>query len=265
MTGADDFDVTVTFAEGRLPRGGAPGLGHQLRRVAAIPADKDVVDGVLRLVVALARATVRGADGVSVSLRRHGDLRTVAASNQTISDMDAEQYATGQGPCIDASVKGQCFHAKSLQHETRWAAFTPRARALGINAILSSPLLAGDQPVGALNIYSRSVAAFAPEDQELASQFAVETSAILTEVGVDVTDDEASSRLREALGVRRVIAQAEGVLMARLGVDTEGAYTTLRHMSLDSGKPLRQQAEDVIGTTQQTTPDVATPRGDRGG
>ena len=130
--------------------------------------------------VALARATVGGADGVSVSLRRHGHLATVAASDQTISDMDASQYATGEGPCVDASVKGRWFHAESLDTETRWPAFTPRAQALGINAILSSPLLVEDRPVGALNIYSRTAMAFAPKDQELASVFAAEASLVLT-------------------------------------------------------------------------------------
>ena len=99
----------------------------QIARITAIPADADVVDGALRLVVALARVTVGGADGVSVSLRRHGRLATVAASDQTISDMDASQYATGEGPCVDASVKGRWFHAESLDIETRWPAFTPRA------------------------------------------------------------------------------------------------------------------------------------------
>ena len=42
------------------------------RRVTALPADPDVVDGALRLVVELARSFVGGADGVSVSLLRNG-------------------------------------------------------------------------------------------------------------------------------------------------------------------------------------------------
>jgi GAF domain-containing protein len=44
----------------------------------------------------------------------------------------------------------------------------PRAKKLGANAILSSPLMARNQPVGALNIYSRTRAAFAAKEQELA-------------------------------------------------------------------------------------------------
>ena len=157
----------------------ATALVQQLRTASATPADHDVVDAALRLVVALARATVGGADGVSVSLRRHGRLATVAASNQTISDMDANQYATGEGPCVDASETGHWSHAESLGTEARWPAFTPRALALGINAILSSPLLRKDRPVGALNIYSRTGSAFSVKDRELAAVFASEASVML--------------------------------------------------------------------------------------
>jgi len=107
-----------------------------LRRVTAMPADPDVVDGALQLVVELARSSVSGADGVSVSLLRHGRLSTVAAGDQTILDMDADQYATGEGPCADASMKGHWFRAESLATKTRWPSFIPQAQDLGINAIL---------------------------------------------------------------------------------------------------------------------------------
>jgi len=222
-----------------------------ISRITAISADTDVVDGALRLVVALARATVGGADGVSVSLRRHGHLATVAASDQTISDMDASQYATGEGPCVDASVDGRWFHAESLDTETRWPAFTPRAQALGINAILSSPLLAEGRPFGALNIYSRTAMAFAPKDQELASVLAAEASLMLTSAGVDVTDEQLSSRRNEALGTRRLIAQAEGVIMEREGVEADDAYSMLCDYSRRSNRPFRERAEDVVASTKR--------------
>jgi anti-anti-sigma factor len=233
------------------------GLAHRLGTVTALPADNDVIAGALRMVVALARATVGGADGVSVSLRRHGRLATVAASDQTISDMDVGQYATGQGPCVDASVQGRWFHVESLDTETRWPAFTPRAQALGIHAILSSPLLARDQPVGALNIYSRTPAAFTPTDQKLASVFATEVSTILTDAGMDLAGDQLAGRVNEALLTRQVIAQAQGVIMQRDGVDEDAAYTALRRMSLVSGMTLREEADYILTVASSPHP----PRG----
>jgi anti-anti-sigma factor len=211
-----------------------------------------LIDCALRLVVALARAAVGGADGVSVSLRRHDVLATVAASDQTISGMDANQYFTGEGPCIDASVEGHRFHSGSLASETRWPAFTPRARALGINAILSSPLIVQDGPVGALNIYSRRPDAFAVEDQRLASVFAAEASTVL----YAVAEDADAGRLAAVLRNRQDITLAQGVLMERDRVDAHVAYTSLRRFSARTGQPLRERAEDVVASTRRSPSSV---------
>ncbi|HUY85703.1 MAG TPA: STAS domain-containing protein, partial [Acidimicrobiales bacterium] len=97
---------------------------REMTKVTAVPANLDVVEAALRIVTTLAQAAVVGADGVSISLRRHGQLATVAASDQTISDMDFDQYSTGEGPCIDASVKGHRLYSEYLDDEPRWPLFT---------------------------------------------------------------------------------------------------------------------------------------------
>lgn len=232
-----------------------------LKRLAAIPAGHDVVDGGLRLVVALTQASVEGADGVSVSLQRHGRLTTVAATDQTILDMDARQYATGEGPCVDASVEGHWFHAESLDDESRWPAFTPKAQRLGINAILSNPLLAENGPVGALNIYSRTAAAFSSKEQALASTFASEASILLQAGGVDVSDERLSERIGAALRNRHIIAQAEGVVMEREGISQEAAYTSLRVISQRDSRPLAERAADVVNSTRRIRAGLPVQRG----
>ncbi len=222
-------------------------------------AGTDVVDGVLRLVVALAVATVSGADGVRISLVRHGRLITVAASNETITDMDAGQYATGEGPCVDAAVEGRWFHAEMLASETRWPKFTPKARQLGINAILSTPLLSRDHPVGALNMYSRTAGAFAAEAQQLASMLATHASLVLADAGVAVTDTQAGDRLSVALRARHVIAMAQGAVMERHGLSEEAA--TLRGFSQATSVPLVERAASVVASTRRPGP-VAPPTGE---
>jgi hypothetical protein len=224
---------------------------RDLRKVTAVPTDPDVVDGVLRLVVELARTLVQGADGVSVSLLRHGRLSTVAASDQTIMDMDADQYATGEGPCVDASRQGRPFHAAVLAGETRWPAFTPQALGLGINAILSSPLKAFDTPVGALNIYSRTPLAFNSADQAAAAAFAQKASVILSDAGVGVTDDQMAQRYQEALRSRQAITLATGVIMEREGIDEDQAFRALLRLALYHGETLRTRAETMVHSSQQ--------------
>jgi anti-anti-sigma factor len=211
--------------------------------------DDEVVEGALRLAIALAAATVEGADGVSVSLQRDGRLVTVAASDQAISDVDSEQYANGEGPCVDASLEGRWFHMQSVDEEHRWPAFVPKAREHGINAILASPLIAGGQPVGALNVYSRTAGAFGAEEQKLASLVADEASVILTSAGWGTSTAAVAGRRTAVLRARQVIAQAIGVVMEREGISEEGAFTILRRSSQRSGRPLREHAEGVIAST----------------
>jgi anti-anti-sigma factor len=234
-----------------------PDVTQHLSRAKAVAANDGAIEGALRLAVALARTMVDGADGASVTLRRDGRLGTVAASDQTVSDMDANQYATGEGPCVDAAIEGRRFHAQSLEEETRWPAFTPRARALGISAILSSPLLAEGQPVGALNIYSRTAAAFGAKEQELASVFATEASNILSDAGVQTNDDQLTGRFQGALRTREIIAEAQGVIMERQDVGEDDAFDILRRFSQRSGRSLRERAEDVMGSAQQTLSGLA--------
>jgi anti-anti-sigma factor len=221
---------------------------QHLRGTQAVLPNEGVVDGALRLVVALARAMVDGADGASITLRRDARLGTVVASDQTVSDMDADQYATGEGPCVDASVEGRWFHAQSLEEETRWPAFTPRARALGIGAILSSPLLAEGRPMGALNIYSRSAFAFATKEQELAAVFAAEASNILSDVGDQIIDDQLTGWLEGALRTREIIAEARGVVMEHQGTGETDAFDLMRRFSQRFGRSLRARAGDVVGS-----------------
>jgi anti-anti-sigma factor len=241
---------------GRRAPAGPHGISKAVMKFAAVHTDHEVIDGALQLAAALTSAVVGGADGVSVSLRRRGLLSTVAATDQTVSNMDANQYETGQGPCVDASTEGHWFHAESLESETRWPAFTPRARALGIMAILSSPLLVKRRPVGALNIYSLTPAAFTVRDQEVAAAFATQVSLLLSEADMDRTEDELSVRFQGALRSREVIAQAQGVLMERQGISENDAYGALRRFSLGNGRPLHERAEHIVASTRRGPPDA---------
>jgi anti-anti-sigma factor len=219
------------------------GSSANCQHVTSPPTYPDVVDGVLRLVVDLARSCVHGADGVSVSLLRNGELSTAAASDQTIMAMDAEQYATREGPCVDASLKGRWFHAESLDTEIRWPSFTPKARVLGIRAILSSPLTALEAPVGALNIYSRTASSFDVDAQETAAVFAQKVSEILR---VDVNKAQMEIRFQEALRSREVISLAKGVIMEREGLGEDSAFSALLRLAAYRGTPLRQRAEEMV-------------------
>jgi GAF domain-containing protein len=236
--------------------GDHPGLDSLLQLVA-IPVNAEVVDAALSLVVTLAHAAVAGADGASVTLSRYGTLATVAASDETISGMDADQYATGQGPCISAATDGHRIHVDSLDAESRWPQFLPRAKQRGINSILSLPLLTWGQPVGALNIYSTTAGAFADPEHGLATLCAQQASDFLARATADVSPVEISARIREALQVRQAVTLAVGVVMGRDGVSLDDAYAILLQSAHHRATSLREQARIVVASTERVAPPAA--------
>ena len=211
-----------------------------LATAAALPRARGILDAALKLVVTMAQAVVVGADGVSITLPRGGRLGTVAASNDVVLEMDHDQYDTGEGPCLDAATQGDRFHIMSLREEDRWPAFVPRARARGIESILSTPLVAADLPIGALNIYSRTVGAFAEHEKQWADQFAAEAAVVVAHAELGETTPDLHQHLQEGLRSREVIALAQGVMISRTGRSPEGAYVMLRDLSRRTGQPLRE-------------------------
>lgn len=221
---------------------------------AAVRSSTGVVDAALRLVTAVAASTVENADGVSVTLERHGRLMTVAASDDAVKEMDRHQYETGEGPCLSAKAEGRWFYIESLAEESRWPAFVPLALDQNIHSILSSPLMTKDHPQGALNIYSSKEHAFSTRDQELAALFSAQASEILTNAGPDETDDEARRRFTSAMTARQVIHQAQGVLMDRGGLTAEVAAGALHRAARAAGVTVLAYAADVVAS-------VGTDRG----
>lgn len=228
------------------------GGGGQLQIRATL--SDHTVDAALRLVTALAQETIRNADGVSVTLERHGRLMTVAATDDAVYEMDQHQYETGEGPCLAARADKRWFYIESLAAETRWPAFTPLALAQGINSAFSSPLMTGDDPQGALNLYSRTARAFSNRDQELVALFAARASDVLVAGRADLTEEQQNRRFADALETRATIARAEGVIMALEHVPTAAASAALHRAA--------RAAELTVATYAAQI--VASVHGDRG-
>lgn len=136
----------------------------------------------------------------------------------------------------------------------------PRAAALGIMAILSSPLTAFEEPVGALNIYSRTASTFDVRAQETAAGFARKASVILGDARASVTDAELAVRFQEALRTRDVISTAKGIVMERESLNEDDAFTILLRQSIKSGQSLLNRAQGFALSTRQT--DIASERQD---
>src|SRR5207249_6413140 len=112
-----------------------------LTRLSSVLLAETKLDLVLSLVAALARQTIRGAESVSVTLVQDGRMTTPASTGTTASRIDRVQYQMGRGPCVDAARSGEEIHVQDLRRDPRWPRVRAEALALGIESILSVPVV----------------------------------------------------------------------------------------------------------------------------
>lgn len=214
--------------------------------MAAVLVDEAAVDAVLQLLVSLARASVDGADEVSVSSACSRDLETISASSDDVRELDGRQYSSGEGPCVAAIADGRVHNVALATARAGWPNFAPEALAQGYGSILSIPLHVRDRTIGALNLYSRCPTSYEDADTAAAQVFAEHASVVLANAMAYSAVEAANRHLETALDSARIIGRAQGVLMARQSCTSQEAFDMLRRASQRSNRKLREIAEDIV-------------------
>ena len=188
-------------------------------------------------------ATVGGCDHAAISIvRRRGGIETVAATDDVPPQVDAIQYATGQGPCLGAIFDHETYMIDDLAADERWPAFSRRASdETGVRSMLSFRLFLQGDTLGALNLYSRHPEAFDDHGYAVASVLAAHAAIALSAA----QERQRAERLEDALRSNREIGMAMGVLMGRGGVTQDEAFTVLRRASQHLHRKLRDVAAEV--------------------
>ncbi len=225
-------------------------LSEGLARIAGLVLTEETLHSVLELVVALAKRTIGGVDGCGVTMFRDGKFSTAAHSDELVVLIDAKQYDHGSGPCVSAIEEGKRFRVSDLATDGRWEAFARDATAAGIRSVLSVPFVPVDEPIGALNIYSRAVGAFSEAHEELATLLAQQAGVVLANSQAYDEREEVNEQLREALRSREVIGQAKGILMHRDSISGDDAFTVLRKISQNSNRKLRDVADEIVTSVE---------------
>lgn len=211
---------------------------------AVLLADHSL-DDLLDLVVVLARRTVPGADGVSVTLSRNGTMLTSNFSDDVVRELDSVQYKARDGPSFDA-VRTQQAVRVALDGDGIYPEFSRAAQRRFMTAVMSAPLTTPHECLGSLNFYSASVERFADDQAEMATLYAGHASILLANAIAYSNSTNLNAALREALTTRELIGEAKGILMAREGCSRDEAFDRLRIMSQHSNRKLRAIAEELV-------------------
>lgn len=183
---------------------------------------------------------VPAADHCGITLRqRRGRAATVASTDDLVIEVDAAQYALGEGPCLDAAFETASCLVHDLRTDGRWPRWAEVATRHGLRSALAIRLHAGERTLGALNLYAERSGSFDPDTVDTALIFASHAAEALSKARL-VTDLEA------ALESRHVIGMAQGVLAVRYDVSYESAFTVLQRFSNDNNIKLREVARMVL-------------------
>src|SRR6476661_11161022 len=105
-----------------------------------------------RLVQAV-NANIDGCDAVGVTVVIEDRPRTAAYTTAGTLEIDAVQYAVGDGPCLDAFRNGRENLVDFPGAEERWPAFIEGCHPGDVQSLLAVPLQARGRRFGALNLY----------------------------------------------------------------------------------------------------------------
>lgn len=217
----------------------------------------DVTDFLHQLTV-LASAIGPGTH-CGITLRRDGQMATVASSDEIAMRVDEIQYVRGRGPCLEAIHQGTRVEVPDLSHESRWGNYAEYALSNGIRSVVSVPLTVDGQVRGALNLFANTPHAFTEPDIARAEAFTRQAATALTillrHASHTVLDDE----LSEALATRAVIDQALGILMVTRKISAHEAFEILRHTSQTTNRKVSTLAAELIETMTGHPPEPPRP------
>lgn len=200
------------------------------------------VDETLAGIAEYAQQTLE-TDFVGIHVVRNKTIETAAATHEVIEQADQLQAELGEGPCLQAVWSQDTFLVHDTATDPRWPRFGPLAAELGLHSMLSVRLFAGEQTLGALNLYSASVRDFSPDDAAMAHVFGQHASVALANARRD-------EGLRQAIDARHLIGLAQGILMERFGLTPDQAFSVLRRYSQERNIKLRSVASHIIETRQ---------------
>ena len=193
----------------------------------------------------IAVRAVPGAEGASVTTHREGGPAAVG-SDPWSQDLDETQFVEHEGPCLDAFRSGTAFRVRDFTSDNRWPSYSEQAIARGAASMLSLPLTAQGNLIGALNLYSRQPNAFDSESASIGHIVAGHVGLASQVSAAFFRHRDLADQLAEAMRSRAVIEQAKGVVMARQHCDADAAFNALRAESQNSNRKLRDVAAVVV-------------------
>jgi GAF domain-containing protein len=159
---------------------------------------------------------------------------------------DALQYEFDEGPCLTAWRERVPVRVDDTHTDGRWPAWTSTVRELGVRSVLSVPLVAAEDALGAIKVYSLHPGSYDQSSEQVLGMFAQQASVLLANTQNLVDARQLSAQLTQALASRDIIGAAKGILMAEGAADDEAAFAMLIAASKRMNVKLNEVARRIV-------------------
>ena len=202
------------------------------------PTLEETIDRVLDYAVKAVDCAFAGVIFVHAKSR----VETVAATSPLVAELDKVQLEHGEGPDIDVlSDPANSVLVGDTTRDERWPRWAEAVAANGVRSMLGIRLHTTATTIGSLNLYDTRPHHFTEEDRDVAHIFA-------RHAAVALASARETANLWKAIDARRLIGQAQGILMERFDMDADQAFAVLRRYSQDHNVKLHRVAERLIST-----------------
>jgi GAF domain-containing protein len=221
-----------------LDEDAGPALVH-LARALHLPNAE--LQPTLDAIIAHAVQTIEPAEYAGLILVLSGRLVPQATLGEPPHVLDLLQQHTGSGPCIEAAREQAVITVDNTLSEPRWPQFGERAAGLGVFSMLCVPLWVGQLRLGTLSLYGEKPDAFGSQHRQLTDLYAAHAA-------IALADAQRTAKLQQAMRNRDIIGQAKGILIERLKITPDAAFTCLSQASQRVNLKLVAVAQHLVDT-----------------
>ncbi len=179
--------------------------------------------------------TVPGCDSASIGLLVEDAALTGACTSRLALEADLVQYREQEGPCLSAAGRRSAVRIDVLAEDERFVHFAPGAIALGVESVLSLPLVADELGVGSLNLYSTTPRAFVDVRPDLVAPIADYTADVIATSALYAASVDVLERLIDIAEEATLVEMALEALRAERGLGSGEAWAALHHDAMEVG------------------------------
>jgi GAF domain-containing protein len=227
------------------PLGTATASNDTLGTLSQVIYASDTFEEVYLAIVTAAVRLVDGCDHASIMQRdKNGAFQTVASTDDVARTIDKLEQLHREGPCLDAILEDlPQFENDLTDPQTQWPALAEQVvRQTPVRSVAGFRIVAGDQKIGALNLFSDRVNGIGQGSADQAIVLAAFAS-----VAVSALHGRQEARtLAAGLESNREIGKAIGLLMAFHKISDAAAFDLLRKASQDMNIKLAEVAREVV-------------------